>query len=362
MINGLTKTAIIIALFIAFSPGLPAQEEESQPMKSAAEVIARFIKENGSIAAPEKFRELVALKDIDYSFEEKEFLNLGYGLLSSGDAVGAIEVFKMTAEVFPHSTNAYLSLGRAYRTIGDNDHDRQCVEKAFELENRRRLAGFLEKNRETLAKTADEVIERHLDAIGGRQNLEKIKTMVLTYSALDSIDQASLITRYFKFPHFIRQENTETGISIAMDGENVWRITAGKWEELKDSNWVYAPDIYGDFISYREKGITYDLLGIEAIDRHIYYHLVKKHADGEKRDYYFSAETGLFRMERRDFGVGKDIKSYWDYRRHEGILIPHLFVVTLGVGFGQTHGGILKEIGINVPLDDSLFRKTKNNE
>jgi len=118
-----------------------------------------------------------------------------------------------------------------------------------------------------------------------------------------------------------------------------------------------VPDIYGDFIEYKTRGITYELLGIEAIDRHIYYHLVKKHTDGEKRNYYFSAETGLFRMERRDFGVGKDIKSYWDYRRHDGILIPHLFVVILDVGFGQTHGGILKEIKINVPIEDSLFRK-----
>jgi tetratricopeptide (TPR) repeat protein len=356
MKNWLFGLAIILVMFFISHPNLPAQEEE-QSLKSASDAVARFIKENGAIAAREKFKELVALKDVDYSFEEKEFLKLGYDLLQAGNAVDAIEVFKMTAEVFPHSYNTYMSLGRAYRTIGDHDRDRESVEKAFELENSQRLAGFLKKNKAALAKTAEEVIERHLEAIGGRQNLEKIQTMVITYSLLDSIDQDSLITRFFKSPHYIRQENTDTGISIATDGKRVWRITAGKWEELKDSNWVYVPDIYGDFIGYSEKGITYDLLGVEAIDRHIYYHLIKRHADGERRDYYFSAETGLFRIERRDFGVGKDIKSYWDYRRHEGILIPHLFVVTLDAGFGQTHGGILKEIEINVPLDDSLFHK-----
>ena len=351
--------SIILILFFVYSSGLSAQEEKSQPRKSAAEVIAKFIEEHGSIAARDKFKELVALKDVEYSFKEKEFLSLGYDLLHTGKTVDAIDVFKMAAEVFPHSYNTYMSLGRAYRTIGDYDQDRKSVEKAFALQNRGLLAEFLKKNKNTLAKTADEVIEMYLKAIGGSQNLKKIKTMVITYAALDSIDQNSLITRYYKFPHFVRQENADTGISIATDGDKIWRISSGKWEELTDSNWVYVPDIYGDFIDYSSRGITYDLLGVEAIDRHIYYHLVKKHADGETRDYYFSAETGLFRMERRDFGVGKDIKSYWDYRHHEGILIPHLFVVILDAGFGQTHGGILKEIKINVPLEDSLFRKNE---
>ena len=110
--------------------------------------------------------------------------------------------------------NTYMSLGRAYRMIGDHEQDRKSVEKAFALQNRGLLAGFMKKNKETLARTADEFLERHLEAIGGRQNLEKIKTMVITYSGFDSIDQDSLITRYYKFPHFIRQDNADTGCRI----------------------------------------------------------------------------------------------------------------------------------------------------
>jgi tetratricopeptide (TPR) repeat protein len=357
MKKALLCTAIILVLFFVPFSDASAQEKKSSSMKSAAEVLAKFIEENGSIAARDKFKELVALKDVEYAFKESEFLGLGYDLLRDEKTVDAIEVFEMTAEIFPNSYNTYMSLGRAYRMIGDHEKDRKSVEKALALQNRGLLAAFLKKNKDNLAKTADEVIERHLKALGGRENLEKIKTLVITYAALDSIDQESLITRYYKFPHFIRQENADTGITIATDRDKVWQIKSGKWKELKGSSWVYVPDIYGDFIDYKTSGITYDLLGIEAIDRHIYYHLVKKHADGETRDYYFSAETGLFRIERRDFGIGKDFKSHWDYRHHEGILIPHLFIVTWDVGFGQTHGGILKDIKINVPLEDSLFRK-----
>lgn len=359
MKKGLLFLAIILVLFFFCSSNSSPQdqEKESPRIQSAAEIIAKFIEENGSIAAREKFKELIAQKDIAYSFKEKEFLGLGHDLLRAGKAIDAIEVFKMTAEVFPFSYNTYMSLARAYRSIGDHGQDRENVEKAFALQNSQHLAEFLKKNKGTLAKTAEEVIERHLTAAGGRENFEKIKTMVMIYSTFDSIDQNSLITRYYKFPYFIRQEYSDTGISMATDGERIWRISSGIWREQTGSNWVYFPDIYGDFIDYSARGITYQLLGIEAIDRHIYYHLAKKFADGETRDCYFSAQTGLFRMERRDFGVGKDIKSYWDYRQHEGILVPHLFIVIWETGFGQTHGGILKDIKINVPLDDSLFRK-----
>ena len=357
MKKGLLFLAIIlVSLFFCLADS-SGQKKESPRLQSAAEIIAKFIEENGSITAREKFKELIALKDAAYSFEEKDFLSLGHDLLRAGKTMDAIEVFKMTAEVFPYSYNAYMSLGRAYRMIGEHDQDRENVEKAFDLENGQRLAEFLKKNKEASAKTAEEVIGRHLEAAGGRQNFEKIKTMVITYAALDSIDQNSLIIRYYKFPHFVRQENSDTGISVATDGARTWRISSGIWEEQTGSNWIYVPDIYGDFIDYSARGITYKLLGIEAIDRHIYYHLIKKYKDGETRDYYFSAETGLFRMERRDFGVGKDIKSYWDYRHHEGILVPHLFIVMWNAGFGQTHGGILKDIKINVSLEDALFRK-----
>lgn len=353
------RLAIVSIMIFVFAADFSAQEKEPPRVKSAAEVIARFIEENGAIAAREKFKELVAQREIEYSFNETEFLRLGFDLLRSGKTNDAIEVFKMADEAFPDSYNVSMSLASAYRAIGDYEQDRKSVEKAIALQNRAYLAEFLKKNKDHLAKTAEEVIERHLEAIGGRENLEKIETMVITYTGFDSIDQEILITRYFKFPHFIRQDIAATGVSIATDGKKVWRISAGKWEEQSGSSWAYVPDIYEDFINYSARGITYDLLGVEAIDRHVYYHLLKSHADGEKRDYYFSAETGLFRMERRDFGAGRDIKSHWDYRRHEGILIPHLFVVILETGFGQTHGGIVKDIKINVPLEDSIFRKTE---
>ena len=96
MKNGLTRLALILVLLFVPLSNFSAQETESPAMKSAAKVIAKFIEENGSIAGREKFKELVALKDVEYAFKESEFLRAGYDLLRAGETVDAIEVFKMT--------------------------------------------------------------------------------------------------------------------------------------------------------------------------------------------------------------------------------------------------------------------------
>jgi hypothetical protein len=179
--------------------------------------------------------------------------------------------------------------------------------------------------------------------------------MAITYSALNAIDQAPLIKRYFKYPFLVRQDVLSTGASRCTDGNRVWKKEEDGWVEQPNDNMVYMPDIYADFIDYAKKGISYALLGVVAIDGETLYHLKKTHRDGEKRDHYFSTETGLFVMERRVFGAGKDIKRYFDYRTVEGVLIPHMFIVTSKAGLGQHHGGIIKDIELNIPLDDALF-------
>lgn len=355
-IRGLGCLLVCVGFMVS---GIDAQKSEAKSVgqkESAAEAIAVALEGLGIDAARVKFKEMLVGRDTRYSFRESEFLKLGYKLLGSGDVQKAIAAMDMAAQVFPNSHNVFVSLGRAHREAGNHEQDRQSVEHALELQNRGLLAKFLKSQEGEIATTAEEVMERHLEAIGGRERQLGLKTMVIEYTSLDSIDQEVALTRYYKFPHFVRQDNHQSGTGTATDGLKVWSVTPRGWKELSGSAWAYVPDIYNDFVGFEERGISYTLLGIEAVDRAIYYHLLKKYPDGEERDYYFLAGSGLFRIECRDFGMGKDRKSYWDYRRHGGILIPHLFIVTWDVGFGETHGGIIKSIRVNVPLEDSFFR------
>ncbi len=65
---------------------------------------------------------------------------LGYELLAGKRLDQAIEVFKLNAAAFPESSNAFDSLGEAYRTRGDRDLAIRSYEKALALDQNMRSA------------------------------------------------------------------------------------------------------------------------------------------------------------------------------------------------------------------------------
>ena len=323
---------------------------------SAASVIETTLNELGIEAASIKFRQMWAQKE-SYSFLQSEFLKLGGKLKQEGKPKETIALLNMTLEMFPNFDQAYLLLGQVYRSLGLHDKDLEYTDSAFKIRDARKLTNFITENKNTLAENAEQVIERYLEAIGGRKNLLKIKTMKLTLTKLQTINQETAFIRYYKYPHYSRQTIVNPEITMSTDGETVWKVTSEGWELETQHPFKYTPDIYSDFINYQDRGISYTLLGIEVLDSDVLYHLLKTYKDGHTRDYYFSAESGLFVMERRDWGIGKDIKRYFDWRKVEGVLIPYLFVVTNQGGIGHAHGTIIKDIKINTPLEDSLFKE-----
>ena len=321
---------------------------------SAASLLEKALNESGMEAATVKFNEMCAQKE-RYSFLESEFLELGNKHKQEGRTKETIAVLHMTREIFPNFDQAYLLLGHVYRSLGLYAEDLEHTNHAFEIRYAKILTTFLSENKESLAENAEQVLDRYFEAIGGRENLLKIKSMKMTLTRLQTVNQETAFIRYYKYPHFSRQTIVDPEITMSTDGQSVWKITSEGWTLDTRHPYKYTPDIYNDFINYQERGISYRLLGIEVLDSEVLYHVLKIHEDGHTRDYYFSAESGLFVMERRDWGIGKDIKRYFDWREVEGILIPHMFVVTNQGGLGHAHGAIIKDIKMNAPLDDALF-------
>jgi hypothetical protein len=347
---------LITLLILSITVGPTAHSVPQHDPRSAAAIVEKTIHALGIEAARTRFRQLRVQQD-KYSLSEAEFIALGSELRRQGKIRESIAVFKMATEAFSASDRAYLELGRAYRFLGLDAADLENTSRAFEIRESRLLEDFISGNAASLARNAQEVIDRYLDAIGGQDKISQVKTVKMTLTELNAIDQEVAFIRYYAHPHLYRQTIVETGHSTVTDGKKVWRVTGEDWEESPHSNALYAPDIHGDFIDYEEKGITYELLGVEVLDSQVLYCLVKTYRDGHRREYYFSPESGLFVMERRDFGIGKDVKRYYDWREVEGVLYPHVFVVTNRLGLGNAHGAIVKELVINEPLDASLFTR-----
>jgi tetratricopeptide (TPR) repeat protein len=69
-----------------------------------------------------------------YDFGEGSLNSFGYTLLEGKDVPGAIQVFKLNADIFPESANVWDSLAEAYMKSGDPKNAQLNYEKALTLD------------------------------------------------------------------------------------------------------------------------------------------------------------------------------------------------------------------------------------
>jgi hypothetical protein len=126
----------------------------------------------------------------------------------------------------------------------------------------------------SFAQTADEVINKHIEAIGGKENWKKITSMR---------SEATLSTQGIEIPVIIsqvhnkavKQEFTVMGMSgysiISVDGGWNFNPMAGqeKPEPMTQDELNIGKeqlDLQGEMLDYKEKGHSVELQGNEDID------------------------------------------------------------------------------------------------
>ncbi len=99
---------------------------------SEREFVELILKE-GSGRAAEVYGE-VKRTDHGYVLFREEILNaLGYRLIQEGRIKEAVEIFRLNAEAYPQSWNAYDSLGEAYMRAGEKEQAIKNYRKSLEL-------------------------------------------------------------------------------------------------------------------------------------------------------------------------------------------------------------------------------------
>lgn len=92
------------------------------PKRSGAEKLYKTIHDFGIQAAMQLYDSLKNEKNADYDLGESELNTLGYQLLYGDKQVSdAIAIFKLNTTEHPFSSNAFDSLGEAFRANGENE-------------------------------------------------------------------------------------------------------------------------------------------------------------------------------------------------------------------------------------------------
>ena len=205
--------------------------------------------------------------------------------------------------------------------------------------------------------TAEEVIARHVAAVGGLERLQAVETIVVEGKISGVAATAHTIIKKFIKPNFMRQEVDDGAHVLVTDGSRVWSVRGDEWIEYTRPNPgrnMNHANLFNDMLYYREKGTAFEYVAEENIDRVDLQHLRKIHQDGSSTDLYFSVETGLLTLERSALGGHTHQVSYFNYREVEGILFPFFLVISYD-HLHPPHVLWVESIRVNIDLAESLF-------
>jgi hypothetical protein len=197
------------------------------------------------------------------------------------------------------------------------------------------------------AQTADEVVEKYLETIGGAEKWKTFHSMRVSGSAIQ-------MGMNFPFTMISMQPNLSKVTAEVMgkqfieayDGTDAWMLnpfmgspdpTKKTEEESKDAA---AQRFESDFINYKEKGHTIALEGMEEIDGANCFKIKMLKADAREEYYFIDAEAYVPIMQRSFIlsgqMKGQTVETYFsDYQEVEGVGVVVAFTMEQRVG-GQT--------------------------
>jgi len=341
----------IMALALAAS-GVFAQAEKT----SAAGQVKKAIEEMGLASAKAEIMWILQNRD-RFAFDEREFTALGNEYLKAGKPHLAAAVFEAAVEAFPGSVSALGLLAHSRYLSGDEAGSLDVQARMMAVRGKAELAKFLGQNRDSLAKTGEEVIARSIEATGGRKAWETVKTMVVVVSVQSTSGEQQRMIRMYKRPLLYRQGLEGSESFTSTDGITCWNVSGGEWKQI-DGFYLPLASMNQWLLGYEAFGISYRFMDFDYLNGSPVYRLRRTYRNGRVEDLYFSAVTNLLTEIRSDYvqhrPFMKSYQSFWNYRDVNGVKIPFVFIRNLG-SLEPPHGGVVEEVRVNVPLDDKLF-------
>ncbi len=219
------------------------------------------------------------------------------------------------------------------------------------------------------AQTVDEILTTMLENTGGVDNWKAVKTRK-TIAKMGMQGMEFQGTIYEKHPNQQRIEIDIQGMQLiqAYDGETAWWINPmqGGMDPQKMpaemAEQMTSQKFESEFIDYKEKGHTIELLGKKDVDGTECFELKMTLKEGDVQYHYVDTESFaviMFKMAiKAGPAKGQEAMTYLsDYQEVGGLMIPHSMESKVG---GQTMQKITVEsIALNPELENKFFAYPK---
>lgn len=217
-------------------------------------------------------------------------------------------------------------------------------------------------------QTADEVLEKNLKAMGGKDKIKALQTMRITGTMkMGPMEAPFTITK--ARPSNSRMDFTIQGMTgtQAFDGTTGWALIPfggnkdpQKMTEAQVKDVRADADFDGPTFDYKAKGNKVEFAGKEDVEGTPAYKLHVTTKDGKESNDYFDAETylmirsdGMRNVQGQDLEV---VTTFSDYKTVEGITIAHS--MENHVKGKESMGGQalnIAKIELNPKIDKAIF-------
>ncbi len=216
----------------------------------------------------------------------------------------------------------------------------------------------------SFGQTVDELVDKHIAALGGMDKIKAVKTIVTDRSL--SVGGMEIPTKtLLVVGKSVRSESTVMGNSMiqVLDGTTGWMIRptamggSGEVEDmpaemLKQSESQLDP--FGGLVNYKEKGNTVELVGKEKVDKKDAYHLKLTTKSGQVVDEWLDAESFLISKFKVDMAGQASEISMSDYKEVDGVKFPNTMDISSPQGVITF---ITNKVVVNSPIDEKVFQK-----
>jgi hypothetical protein len=224
------------------------------------------------------------------------------------------------------------------------------------------------------AQTANEIIEKHLAAIGGRAALGKLtsRTMTGTITLSTPVGELSgpielTSQKPNKSRTLIKMDLSSVGAGQMVfdqrfDGSTGYvldslqgnrDITGNQLENMKNSSFP------SPLLDYKEMGATVELVGKEKVGDRDAFVLLYKPTSGSDSRQFIDAETFLqlkvmIKVDLPQVGELEQTVEFSDYREVDGVKVPFKVQSTSSV---QNSTIVITKVEQNIKVDTALFSK-----
>lgn len=232
------------------------------------------------------------------------------------------------------------------------------------------LSIFLGLSGALLSQTADEIINNHVNAMGGKDKLLSIRS--LTMSGVALMNNSEVTTTITKVQDKLYRSESNFGMGsfvILITPDKGWSMSprsGGAWEAMPEDrvkSQQYQMDCSGPLTNYAAKGHTAELLGKEAVEGKSCYKIKLTLKTGNDITYYIDSATWYILRETTKSmmmggggrpgggGTGEAVTNYSNYEKTEdGFIFP----MTISRGFGGALN--IETIAVDKPVEEKLFK------